>query len=112
MSDVGNWFHHLWFVWFLPSLQGNGPEDLLALILVGGLLTWLGRLCVREWRAHKAKMAEEHQKIHERLDRAHQRHDKMLAHLDLLHAEVAPKPANPPTPPRATKPRATTKKAT
>lgn len=51
-----DWLHHVWFVYFVPSLYGNGPEDLLAFILVGGGLAWLGKWGAREWRGHKAKV--------------------------------------------------------
>lgn len=47
------WLHTLWFSYFWPSLQGNGPEDLLSYLVIGGGVTLLGRWCVKEWRAHK-----------------------------------------------------------
>lgn len=108
--------HHLWFVYFWPSLQGNGPEDLIAFIIIGGGLTWIGRWCVREWRAHKARMVELHhetrahaEELHKRL---HKRLDHNAARVDALQitldAAVPAKPANPPKPVK----RAPRKKAT
>lgn len=56
-----NWLHHLWFAYFWPSLQGNGPEDFIAFLLIGGGFTWIARTAVRDWRAHKAH-------VHKKLD--------------------------------------------
>lgn len=48
-----NWLHTLWFGYFWNSLKGNGPEDLIAFLLIGGGATYLGRWALREWRDHK-----------------------------------------------------------
>ena len=55
-ENVGNWLHGVWFGYFVPSLLGNGPEDLIAFIVIGGGLAWLGKWAVKEWRAHKAHL--------------------------------------------------------
>lgn len=30
-----NWLHHLWFGYFWPSLEGNGPEALVQTVVYG-----------------------------------------------------------------------------
>lgn len=49
-----NFFPHLWFGYFWPSLQGNGPEDLISMIVVGALTAVLWPRIKRAWQAHRA----------------------------------------------------------
>ena len=54
---MGNWLHHLWFSYAVPSLYGNGPEDLirttialvLAALIVPRIRHWFE---AREERLH------------------------------------------------------------
>lgn len=48
------WLHELWFGYFWPSLQGNGPEDILSYLIIGGGVTLLGKKLLTEWREHRA----------------------------------------------------------
>jgi hypothetical protein len=66
-----NGLHELWFGYFWPSLQGNGPEDLLSYLVIGVGLGLIGKWCLREWREHKAHLDHLHTKVdalHSRLD--------------------------------------------
>lgn len=63
LESVGNWLHHVWFAYFWTSLQGNGPEDLLSYLLIGGGVAWLGRWCLKEWKEHKAHLKIIHAKV-------------------------------------------------
>jgi hypothetical protein len=56
-----NWLHTLWFGYWYPSIKGNGPEDFLGFLLLGGGVVWLGKWVLKEWRAHKAH-------VHAKLD--------------------------------------------
>jgi hypothetical protein len=60
-SEIGNWLHGVWFGYFWPSLQGNGPEDLLSYLIIGGGVTLLGRKLLVKWREH-------HSHLHKKLD--------------------------------------------
>lgn len=51
-----NWLHSLWFGYWYPSIKGNGPEDLLATILVAVLSAMLWPRIKAGWKAHHAKL--------------------------------------------------------
>ena len=87
-----NWLHTLWFGYFWPSLQGNGPEalvqtivyGLIALIFIPPVRRWMGR----HIQSVKDHVSAEHAKIHERLDHSKMRHEQILQSMDELHAKV------------------------
>ena len=45
---------NLWFGYFWPSLEGNGPEDIISMIVVGVVSVLIWRPVKRAWIAHKA----------------------------------------------------------
>lgn len=55
-----NQLHHLWFTYAYPSLLGNGPEDLIHLLILGGLAAVfyppLRKFIAREWNHMHAKL--------------------------------------------------------
>jgi len=61
------WLHELWFGYFWPSLQGNGPEDILSYLVIGGGVTLIGQKLLKEWRAH-------HAHLHAKLDHIIEHH--------------------------------------
>ena len=44
---------HLWFGYAWPSLEGNGPEDLISFIVLGTLTAILWPRIKRAWRGHR-----------------------------------------------------------
>lgn len=52
--------HDLWFHYVVPSLYGNGPEDLISLVIVGaiGALLWppTRRWAAGHWQHFHAKL--------------------------------------------------------
>ena len=85
--------HELWFTYFWPSLQGNGPEDLISYLIIGGGFTFLGKRALREWRVHKAKM-----------DHIILNHPAIPNQVPGLLPEHQPKPAESPATPRLFQP--------
>lgn len=72
-----NELHHIWFTYFWPSLQGNGPEDLFHLALLGAagwLATRVGKRIVAEWREHKAKVEAHHALLQKKVDNIIEHH--------------------------------------
>jgi hypothetical protein len=55
------WVQSLWDNTIWPSLVGNGPEDFISFLIIGGLLTWGIKAIKREWNQHKAA-------VHAKLD--------------------------------------------
>lgn len=68
-----NILHHLWFGYFWPSDEGNGPEALQQTV-VYGLLAVIFVPLVRKW--FMARMAA----LHEKLDHAHDKIDHIIRH--------------------------------
>lgn len=59
-----NWLHTLWFSYFLPSLYGNGPEDLIHLTILGGA-AWFAGKTVRLLHAKMDHIIKHHPDIPE-----------------------------------------------
>ena len=81
---MGNYLHHIWFGYAWPSLQGNGPEDLIrttiALILAAIILPQVRRFFERGW-----------EKLHGKLDALgghHAKTQKMLQHIIDHHPDI------------------------
>jgi hypothetical protein len=80
-AEAVNWLHDLWFSYFWPSLQGNGPEALVQTVVYGAIaLIFIPP--VRRWMARhvesiKAHVSAEHQRLHDRLDE----HQALLHHV-------------------------------
>lgn len=83
-----NWLHKLWFTYFWPSLQGNGPEDLFHLTIlgvVGWLASRVGKKIMAEWREHKEHM-------HAKLDHIIINHPDIPNHVPGVPESRQPKP--------------------
>jgi len=71
-----NWLHELWFSYFWPSLQGNGPEALVQTIVYGAIAVaiWppareaIKRFTQRHANELKAHVVAEQSHLHAKLD--------------------------------------------
>ena len=74
---MGDYLHHIWFGYAWPSLEGNGPEDLIrttiALILAVIIVPQVRRFFLHGW-----------DKLHSRFDHLHESHDEIHEHLHHL----------------------------
>ena len=66
-----NWLHELWFGYFWPSLQGNGPEALVQTVVYGAIALIL----IPPIRRAIERFAKRHV-------------DSIKAHAENLHAET------------------------
>ena len=73
---------NLWFTYVWPSLKGNGPEDLLATILVAVIASvlWpptrrrIEAFAARHVKSIKQHVTDEHQAVRDRLDHIIEHH--------------------------------------
>lgn len=71
--------HTLWFSYFWPSLQGNGPEALIQTV-VYGLIAMAVYPPLRKWSKRELE------KVHGKLDEAHEKMD----HIIRYHPDIPP----------------------
>ena len=81
---MGNYLHHIWFGYAWPSLEGNGPEDLIrttiAVVLAAIILPQVRRFFQRGWG-----------KLHGKLDSLgghHETTQRMLQHIIDHHPDI------------------------
>ena len=71
-AETVNWLHELWFGYFWPSLQGNGPEALVQTVVYGAIalvfIPPVRRFVARHVEAIKAHVTAEHAHLHAKLD--------------------------------------------
>jgi hypothetical protein len=72
-----NWLHTFWFSYEKPSLIGNGPEDLTALIIVTVVSSIFVPRIRRWWVARE-------QEVHAKLDH----NAKLLMHVIKHHPDI------------------------
>lgn len=83
-----NWLYNIWYGYGWPSLKGNGPEALVQTI-VYGIIAIILIPPVRRW------FKAEYQKVHDRLDHAHERQEEITRHLQHIikhHPDIPPLP--------------------
>jgi len=91
-----NWLHNLWYGYFWPSLQGNGPEALVQTVVYGAIaiifIPPVRRWFTSHFHGLRDHITAEHAKIHDRLDRSHERQDDLTAHLNhiIKHSKDIP----------------------
>lgn len=83
-----NW-HHLWFGYFWPSLQGNGPEALVQTVVYGAIAYAIVPP-FRKWvNGHFKRVQETHDSIHAKLDAHHAEHIKLAKEHHAEHMDLA-----------------------
>ena len=78
---MGDQLHHVWFSYVVPSLYGNGPEDLIrtaiAVTLAYVFIPQVRRFFLRGW-----------DRLHKRFDGLHESHDEIHDHLHHLTEQL------------------------
>ena len=80
-----NWLHTVWFGYGWPSLQGNGPEALIELVL----LAVLGRIF---WPRIKRFLHKEDAALHRKMEE----NKRLLCHIIDHHPDIPPLPKEKP----------------
>lgn len=66
----GNWLHSVWFKWVVPSLEGNGPEDVIAIAVFSAFLPKIRKWMTAEVHQHLTAVHQKVTAIHEAVTNA------------------------------------------